>query len=165
MKLLNVGTGDVAPCFLNIHFAIGKIVSIRNRRLRMPKTRNLFAVKSFNWAGENITQIFQPTSQDRFFLQKLAVCQSVNKPFIIYGTRRHRVYSGQLPVPTLIYKNPVTVLPVYLFNIHFNIILPDTHTTSKFSRFPSGSPLRACLCISFSLFVLHISPNTFVLIL
>ena len=61
----------------------------------------------------------------------------------------HRAHKSPPSVPMFSQANQVHALPLHLFKIHFNIIIPDTPSSSKWSlsvRFPQ----RNLICIYFS---------------
>jgi len=67
----------------------------------------------------------------RVLLEKLTGLQPVKKLLAFYGTRRFiTAFTG---VPILSHIDPVHVLTSHILKIHFNIILPSTPGSSRWS--------------------------------
>ena len=75
-----------------------------------------------------------PNSMKRVLLEKLTGQLVQKRPRILQNPKvRYFVQNSLPPVPKLTQKIPVYTLPFYFFNINFNIILPFTPMSSRWS--------------------------------
>ena len=75
-----------------------------------------------------------PNSMERVLVEKLTGQLVQKRPRILQNPKVHYFVQNSLPqVPKLSQKIPVYTVPFYFFNIHFNIILPFTPMSSRWS--------------------------------